>query len=288
MDRRSVMSRAKAKVAAEQAAKDVAKLAAEIGAQPTSGQPSKPPTQPKKKRQADDGQKKLTEAGMQHAKKSKRASPLADADVGAVTMPDGDVGGSNAVTVVDLVSAPSSTVVFQPPPTVQDSRKKRAGKELVTRTYKLEVEYPVKGGVFNEVVDGHDVISQVVPVKDRAYLDKLGNVRIYDGGMDLVVQGTFMLMESHKRQQQEIARLKKVEQKAASPEEAMSCLDRLRSEVEDLKKRADEADAAYRQVAADRDDVLTKLASEKEAREADRLRADEVERAKAEAEKAAD
>ncbi|CAH9116220.1 unnamed protein product [Cuscuta europaea] len=135
---------------------------------------------------------------MQPAKKSKRASPLADADARAVTMPAGDAGGSSAVAVVDLVSAPSSTIVSQPPPIVQDSRKKRVGKELVTGTYKLEVEYPMKGGVFNEVVDGHDVISQAVPAEDRAYLDKLGNIRIYDGGMDLIVQGAFMLMESHK------------------------------------------------------------------------------------------
>ncbi|CAH9082825.1 unnamed protein product [Cuscuta europaea] len=178
---------------------------------------------------------------------------------------------------LNLTSGPSSTAVSQPPPVVQDSRKKQSGKELVR-----------KGGVFNEVVEGHDVISQAVLIEDRTYLDKLENVRIYDGGMDLIVQGAFMLMESHKRQQQEIARLKEAEQKAASAEEAMNCLERLRGEVEALKKRADEADAAYCQVAADRDDALTKLAGEKEAREADRLRADEAEKAKAEAEKAAD
>ncbi|CAH9106576.1 unnamed protein product [Cuscuta europaea] len=65
-----------------------------------------------------------------------------------------------------------------------------------------------------------------------------------------------MLMESHKSQEQEIVRLKEAEQKAASTEEAMACLDRLRDEVGALKKRVDEADAAYRQVAADRDDAL--------------------------------
>ncbi|CAH9107878.1 unnamed protein product [Cuscuta europaea] len=97
-----------------------------------------------------------------------------------------------------------------------------------------------------------------------------------------------MLMESHQRQQQEIARLKEVEQKAALDEEAMSCLDRLRGELEALKKRADEADAAYRQVAAHRDDALAKFAGEKEAREADRRRANEAEKARAEAEKAAE
>ncbi|CAH9082903.1 unnamed protein product [Cuscuta europaea] len=94
-----------------------------------------------------------------------------------------------------------------------------------------------------------------------------------------------MLMESHKRQQQEFARLKEVEQKVASAEEATSCLDRLRTEVEVLKKRAD---AAYRQVAADRDDALAKFAGEKEACEAERCQADEAEKAKTEAERAAD
>ncbi|CAH9082828.1 unnamed protein product, partial [Cuscuta europaea] len=93
------MSRAKVKVAAEQAAKDAAKLATETGAQPSAAQPSKPSTRPKKKWQADDGQKKLTEAGMQSAKKSNRASPLADADAGAMTVPAGD---STAAALVDL------------------------------------------------------------------------------------------------------------------------------------------------------------------------------------------
>ncbi|CAH9111361.1 unnamed protein product [Cuscuta europaea] len=193
---------------------------------------------------------------MQPSKKTKRAFPSAEADAGALTTSAEDAGGSNAIAVVDMVSAPSLTAMSQPPPISQDSRKKRAGKELVVGTYKLEVEYHVKGGVFNDVVDGHDVLAQVVPVKDRAYLKKLGLVRIYDGGMDLVVQGGLMLMESYKRQEQEIARLKEAEQKAALAEEAMACLDRLRGEVETLKNRADEADVAYRQVAADRDDAL--------------------------------
>ncbi|CAH9081046.1 unnamed protein product [Cuscuta europaea] len=93
----------------------------------------------------------------------------------------------------------------QPPPVGQEPRRQRAGKELAVGTYKLEVEYPVKGGVFNDAVDGHDVLAQAIPVEDRAYLKKLGPIRIYDGGMDLIVQGVLMLMESHKRQEQEIA-----------------------------------------------------------------------------------
>ncbi|CAH9108498.1 unnamed protein product, partial [Cuscuta europaea] len=104
--------------------------------------------------------------------------------------------------------------------------------------------------------------------------------------MDNLVQAAFMLMESHKRRQQEIARLKEVEQKAASADEALSCLDRLRGDVEALKKRVDHADAATLQLTADRDDALKKLAEEKEAHEVTRCRADEVEKAKAEAEQA--
>ncbi|CAH9093679.1 unnamed protein product, partial [Cuscuta europaea] len=123
------------------------------------------------------------------------------------------------------------------------------------------------------------MLSQAIPAKDRVYLDKLGDVKIYDGGMDLVVQGAFMLMESNKRQQREIARLKEFEQKAASADEAMSCLGRLREDFAALQKRVDEADAA-------KEEALEKLAEEKGAREADRRRADEAERAKAEAEAA--
>ncbi|CAH9068519.1 unnamed protein product, partial [Cuscuta europaea] len=180
------------------AAKETAKMAAASGAQPSFDAAKKPPTQPKKKRPVDDGQRKLTEAGMQ-SKKSKRASPLADAGAGGLTTPDDDAGGSNATTVVDAVSVPSSSPVGQEP------RKQRTDKDLAVGTYKLEVEYPVKGGVFNDAVDGHDVLAQAVSVEDRAYLKKLGPVRIYDGGMDLIVQGALMLMESHKRQEQEIA-----------------------------------------------------------------------------------
>ncbi|CAH9107712.1 unnamed protein product, partial [Cuscuta europaea] len=195
MDRRSVMALAKAKAKEEMAAKEAAKKAAASSAQPSSDAAKKPPTQSKKKRPTDDGQKKLTEAGMQ-SKKPKRASPLADTGAGGLAILDDDVGGSNAIAVVDVVSVPSSAVLSQPPPISQEPRKQRAGKELAGGTYKLEIEYPVKGGIFNDAVDGHDVLDQAVPVEDRAYLKKLGPVRIYDGGMDLIVQGALMLMES--------------------------------------------------------------------------------------------
>ncbi|CAH9101406.1 unnamed protein product [Cuscuta europaea] len=101
MDRRSIMALAKAKAKEKMAAK----LAAASGVQPSSDAPKKPPTQLKTK---------MSGAPMQ-SKKTKRASPLADADAGGLTMPADDVGGSNAVAVVDAVSVPSSTTMSQPP-----------------------------------------------------------------------------------------------------------------------------------------------------------------------------
>ncbi|CAH9072895.1 unnamed protein product, partial [Cuscuta europaea] len=98
--------------------------------------------------------------------------------------------------------------------------------------------------------------------------------------MDLIVQGAFMLMESNKRQQREIARLKEFEQKAASADEAMTCLDRLREDAKALQKRADEAAAA-------KDDALAKLAESQRALEVERRMTDETVKAKIEAEAAA-
>ncbi|CAH9068576.1 unnamed protein product [Cuscuta europaea] len=169
----------------------------------------KPPVQPKKKRQAEEGQKKLTEVGMKPPKKSKRASSAGDA--GTSVVPSGDGEGSNPDALVDHPSGPSSTTLSTVPVPATAARKKGSGRELVRGTYKLEVEYPVKGGLFNEIVDGHEVISQAIPDEDRAYLKKLGHVKMYDGGMDHVVQGAFMLMENNRRQQKEIARLRQFE-----------------------------------------------------------------------------
>ncbi|CAH9117909.1 unnamed protein product [Cuscuta europaea] len=148
------------------------------------------------------------------------------------------------------------------------------------------VEYPVDGGVFDDVVPGHVILAQAMPAKDRAYLKKLGDVKIYEGGMDLLVQSAFMLMESHKRQYREIARLKELEQKAASADEAVACLDRLREDAKALQARADEAATA-------RDDALAKLEESKReleesqrALEAERRKSEEAVKAKDEAEAA--
>ncbi|CAH9069371.1 unnamed protein product, partial [Cuscuta europaea] len=104
--------------------------------------------------------------------------------------------------------------------------------------------------------------------------------------MDLIVQGALMLMESHKRKEQEIARLKEAEKKAASVEEAMACLDRLREEVKALQKGVDEADVAYRQVAADMDDILKARDEALRSRDESLLRAEDAARAQAESERA--
>ncbi|CAH9071127.1 unnamed protein product [Cuscuta europaea] len=89
-----------------------------------------------------------------------------------------------------------------------------------------------------------------------------------------------MLMESHKRQYREIARLKELEQKAASADEAVACLDRLREDAKALQQRVDEAAAA-------RDDALAKLEESKRELEAERRKNEEAVKAKAEAEAAA-
>ncbi|CAH9105094.1 unnamed protein product [Cuscuta europaea] len=192
MDRMSFMKRAQLKASEELKAQ-----------QPATAPATKPLVQPKKKRPTDEVQKKLTEAGLKPTKKPKRASPAGDA--GTLAVPSGDEGGSNADALVDLTSGPPSTVVSNLPPAAAATRKKGSGRELVIGTYKFEVEYPVKGGLFNEIVDGHEVISQAIPDEDGAYLKKLGNVNMYDGGMDHIVQGAFMLMENNRRQQREIA-----------------------------------------------------------------------------------
>ncbi|CAH9093087.1 unnamed protein product [Cuscuta europaea] len=206
MDRMSFMKRAQLKASEELKTQQAVKSAADVG-QPATAPATKPPVQKKKKRSADEGQEKLTEADLKPTKKSNRASPAGD-DAGALTVPSGGEGGSNADALVDLTSGPSSTTVSNLPLSAAAPWKKGSGRELAKGTYKLEVEYPVKGGLFNEIVDGHEVISQAIPDEDRAYLKKLGNVKIYDGGMDHIVQGAFMLMENNRRQQREIARLK--------------------------------------------------------------------------------
>ncbi|CAH9091384.1 unnamed protein product [Cuscuta europaea] len=279
MDRRSIMAIAKAKAAEELAAKaaEAARRAAADGSGATADAAPKPAPS-KKKRPATDGQKKLTDAGLSVSKKTKRApSPSPATEAGTLAVSSVDDSGP----VVDLTAAGNAAPSL---PLVQEPRTKRAGKEIAGATYQKMVEYPVGGGVFDDVVLGHDVLAQAMPAKDRAYLRKLGDVNVYEGGMDLLVQSAFMLMESHKRQYREIAHLKELEQKAASADEAVACLDRLREDARALQARADEAAAA-------RDDALAKLEESKReleesqrALEAERRKSEEAVKAKAEAE----
>ncbi|CAH9090576.1 unnamed protein product [Cuscuta europaea] len=91
-----------------------------------------------------------------------------------------------------------------------------------------------------------------------------------------------MLMESNKRQQREIARLKKIEEKVASADEALASLERLRLEVEGLKKKADEADM----LSVEKDGALQRLVDAERVRDEALRRAKEAEKGKAEAESA--
>ncbi|CAH9101415.1 unnamed protein product [Cuscuta europaea] len=281
MDRRSMMAIAKAKAAEEIAAKaaEAARRAAAGGSGATADAAPKPAPS-KKKRPATDGQKKLTEAGVSVSKKTKRApSPSPASEAGTLTAPSVGDGGP----VVDLTVAGDAAPAL---PLVQEPRTKRAGKEIAGDTYQKVIEYPVGGGVFNELVPGHVVLAKAMPAKDRAHLKKLEDPKIYEGGMDLLVQSAFMLMENHKRQYWEIVRLQALEQKAASADEAVACLDRLREDAKALQAKADEAVAA-------RDDALVKLEESRReleesrrALEAERRKSEEAAKAKAEAEAA--
>ncbi|CAH9147567.1 unnamed protein product [Cuscuta epithymum] len=94
-----------------------------------------------------------------------------------------------------------------------------------------------------------------------------------------------MLMEQHRRQEEEIARLQEAEKKAASADEALVSLELLRSEVRSLKEMADAAEA--RAAAAEaklEEEAAARRLAEEEAEEAIKLKA----RAEEAAEKAID
>ncbi|CAH9072259.1 unnamed protein product [Cuscuta europaea] len=281
MDRRSMMAIAKAKAAEEIAAKaaEAARRAAAGGSGATADAAPKPAPS-KKKRPATDGQKKLTEAGVSVSKKTKRApSPSPASEVGTLAVPSVGDGGP----VVDLTVAGDAAPAL---PLVQEPRTKRAGKEIAGDTYQKVIEYPVGRGVFNELVPGHVVLAKAMPAKDRAHLKKLEDPKIYEGGMDLLVQSAFMLMESHKRQYWEIVRLQALEQKAASADEAVACLDRLREDAKALQAKADEAVAARDVALVKLEESKRELAESHRALEAEKRRSEEAAKAKAEAEAA--
>ncbi|CAH9103347.1 unnamed protein product [Cuscuta europaea] len=281
MDHRSMMAIAKAKAAEEIAAKaaEAARRAA-AGVSGATADAAPKPAPSKKKRPATDGQKKLTEAGVSVSKKTKRApSPSPASEAGTLTVPSVGDGGP----VVDLTVADDAAPAL---PLVQEPRTQRAGKEVAGATYQKVIEYPVGGGVFNELVPGHVVLAKAMPAKDRAHLKKLEDPKIYEGGMDLLVQSAFMLMESHKRQYWEIARLQALEQKAASADEAVACLDRLREDAKALQAKADEVVAARDVALVQLEESKRELAESRRALEAEKRRSEEAAKAKAEAEAA--
>ncbi|CAH9111915.1 unnamed protein product, partial [Cuscuta epithymum] len=250
MDRVSFMARAAKKADAElKAARAAEKAKAAAGSSQGGGEAVKKAA-PKKKRGADEGQKTLAEAGLkpQAPKKTKRV-PTAD-----------EAGAPSLQAVVDVQppvlppvnDLPSSAVVASAsralPSTAAAARLEEA---LAKGTYEVTVRYPVKGGLFNETVSGDDVLAQAMPEYDRQYLSRQGkHVHLYDGGLDYVVQGALMLREQHWRQEAEIERLKKMEVKAASADEALQDLrDKAKAAEEEMKllqMRLDEAEAAQK------------------------------------------
>ncbi|CAH9111917.1 unnamed protein product [Cuscuta epithymum] len=278
MDRVSFMARAAKKADAElKAARAAEKAKAAAGSSQGGGEAVKKAA-PKKKRGADEGQKTLAEAGLkpQAPKKTKRV-PTAD-----------EAGAPSLQAVVDVQppvlppvnDLPSSAVVASAsralPSTAAAARLEEA---LAKGTYEVTVRYPVKGGLFNETVSGDDVLAQAMPEYDRQYLSRQGkHVHLYDGGLDYVVQGALMLREQHWRQEAEIERLKKMEVKAASADEALQDLrDKAKAAEEEMKllqMRLDEAEAAQKKA----DEAVAAAVQ----------RAEEAERLKADAEKAAE
>ncbi|CAH9112675.1 unnamed protein product [Cuscuta europaea] len=62
---------------------------------------------------------------------------------------------------------------------------------------------------------------------------------MYDGVMDNIIYGPFFLMEHQRRQEEEMAFLREFEKKACLADEALKDLDKLQTEFDDMKKKAD-------------------------------------------------
>ncbi|CAH9090026.1 unnamed protein product, partial [Cuscuta epithymum] len=286
MSRKLFMTQAKKMVdkemqAAQQA--DASKSSAD-GSKGQAGAAKKAAAQ--KKRRPAEGQQTLAEAGLKPAQGVKKPRQTLPSDV-ATAASQAPVQGDDAseVQVIeDLTLGKASDALV--PASSNFNRATdagaRSGRGLSTGLYEVTVRYPTKGGLFNERVSGHDVLFQAIPDEDRAYLRRQGKeVRLFDGGLDYVVQGAFMLMEQHRRQEEEIARLREAEKKVASADEALASLELLRSEVSSLKEKADAAES--RAVAAE-----AKLEGEAAARRLAEDKAKKAEELKAEAERAAE
>ncbi|CAH9138165.1 unnamed protein product [Cuscuta epithymum] len=155
----------------------------------------------------------------------------------------------------------------------------RLEEALTKGTYEVTVRYPVKGGLFNETFSGDDVLAQAIPDYDWQYLQRQGkHVRLYDRGLDYVVQGALMMREQHWRQEAELERLRKVEAKAVSTDEAL----------QDLRDKAKSAEEEMKLLQCLLDDAEAARKKAIEASEAAVKRAEEAKSLKAEAEKAAE
>ncbi|CAH9138163.1 unnamed protein product [Cuscuta epithymum] len=199
-----------------------------------------------KKKRSAEGQQTLTEAGLvpaQGAKKTKPSPPLKDAVMADAQASVQGGAVSDVQIVEDLTLDVASSALVPTKSAAAIKKSARADRDLTSGLYEVTVRYPPKGGLFNEKVSGHDVLFQAIPDADREYLRRQSkDVRLFDGGLDYVVQGAFMLMEQQRRQDEELARLREAEKKAASADEALSQLERLRSETGSLKERADAAE----------------------------------------------
>ncbi|CAH9132705.1 unnamed protein product [Cuscuta epithymum] len=190
MDRMSFMARAARKADAELKAAQAAEAAKKSAGGSQGGvEAAKKPVAKKSRRAADEGQKTLAEAGLklsQASKKTKRATMTDEAGAPS-SQAVADVQPPVLPPVNDL---PSSAMVASAsrvlPSTAAAARLEEA---LAKGSYEVSVRYPVKGGLFNETVGGDDMLAQAMPEYDRQYLGRQGqHVRLYDGGMDYVVQ----------------------------------------------------------------------------------------------------
>ncbi|CAH9133665.1 unnamed protein product [Cuscuta epithymum] len=280
MDCMSFMARAAKKADAElkaaQAAEEAKKSAS--GSQSGAEAVKKPVAKKKSKRAVDEGQKTLAEAGLnvvQAPKKTKKND-----GAGAPSAPIAEAASAKTLPLVDLDEGPSSAMIAAAsrvvPSTAAAARLEEA---LAKGTYEVTVRYPVKGGLFNETVSGDDVLAQAMPEYDRQYLSRQGkHVHLYDGGLDYVVQGALMLREQHWRQEAEIERLRKVEAKAVSADEAL----------QDLRDKAKAAEDEMKLLQCQLNDAEAARKKADEAAAAAVNRAAEAERLKAEAERAAE
>ncbi|CAH9124541.1 unnamed protein product [Cuscuta epithymum] len=285
MSRKLFMAQAKKMVAKEMEAAQQAEASKGSGdGSKSQAEAAKKPVV-KRKKKPDEGQRTLAETGLvpsQAAKKTRRdPAPGGAAAAAEHAAAQGD-HASEIPVIEDLTLDVASSALAPTQSGAVAKESTRTGRDVAAGLYEVTVRYPTKGGLFNEKVSGHDVLFQAIPDEDRAYLRRQGReVRLFDGGLDFVVQGAFMLMEQQRRQEEEFARLREAEKKVASADEALASLELLRSEVSSLKEMADAAEA--RAAAAE-----AKLEEEAAARRLAEEKAKKAEELKAEAERAAE